>query len=53
MRSISKHFEPYIVERGRLLIEDKELAKKPVLMVDKLMEFKDEIDNIVQYSFNG
>jgi len=41
------------VERGRLLIEDKELAKKPVLMVDKLMEFKDEIDNIVKYSFNG
>lgn len=53
MKNIAQHFEPYIVERGKLLIEDSNLSKKPVQMVDKLMEFKDEIDNIVNHSFEG
>jgi len=53
MKWITQHFEPYIVERGKLLIGDVNLSKKPVQMVDKLMDFKDEIDLIVNQSFAG
>lgn len=53
MKYITQHFEPYIIERGKLLIEDVNLSKKPVQMVDKLMDFKDEIDQIVNHSFEG
>ena len=48
---ISKIFDPYIRNRGKLLYENKELSKDPRKFIPELINLKKEMDNLVKYCF--
>ena len=39
--------QSYIVEKGKVIVSDPEYVKNPVVFTKKLLEFKKEIDNLV------
>lgn len=42
---------PYIEERGKKIVEDEALLKDPIEFTKKLLELKQEMDNMVENSF--
>lgn len=44
---------PYIVERGNKIVEDETLLKDPIAFTTKLLEFKAEMDRMVETSFSN
>jgi hypothetical protein len=44
---------PYIETRGRKIVEDKELEKDPIEFTKKLLDLKQEMDNMVENSFQN
>ena len=41
----------YIKRRGKKIVMDEENIKDPHLFIEKLLDFKAEIDKLVKYSF--
>ena len=50
---IIEKMKPYILERGKSIVELEENVKDPKLLSQRLLDFKDEIDTIVNVSFCG
>lgn len=50
---IIEKMKPYILERGKSIVELEENVKDPKLLSQRLLDFKDEIDTIVNVSFRG
>ena len=50
---IYEKMKPYIENRGRTVVSDKEVLKDPILFINKLLELKKEMDAMVQYAFNN
>ena len=48
---ISKIFDPYIRDRGKVLYENKELAKDPKKFIPELISLKKEMDTLVEKCF--
>lgn len=44
---------PYILERGQKIVMEESNVKDPHLFTEKLLEFKLEIDELVNYSFTN
>lgn len=42
---------PYILERGQKIVMEENNVKDPHLFTEKLLEFKAEIDELVNFSF--
>jgi len=51
--AIIKRMEPYIVERGELIVKDEENLKEPIVFTTKLLALKKEMDDLVDYSFSN
>ena len=49
---ISK-MNPYILDRGQKIVMDESNVKDPYQFTEKLLEFKAEIDKLVEYSFSN
>ncbi len=45
--------EPYIEKRGEVIVKDENLQKDPVEFTKKLLDLKQEMDNMVQKSFQN
>ena len=50
---IIRKMNPYIVERGNKIVEDETLLKDPIAFTNKLLEFKAEMDRMVETSFSN
>ena len=48
---IITHMNQYIKRRGKKIVMDEENIKDPHLFIEKLLDFKAEIDQLVKYSF--
>jgi len=48
---VIKIMSPYVIARGEKVVLDETNVKDPHLFVEKLLEFKAEIDELVSYSF--
>ena len=48
---IINHMNQYIKRRGKKIVMDEENIKDPHLFIEKLLDFKAEIDKLVKYSF--
>lgn len=44
---------PYIIERGKKIVLDEENIKDPYQFTTKLLQFKDEMDEMINYSFTN
>ena len=44
---------PYILDRGQKIVMEENNVKDPHLFTEKLLEFKAEIDELVNYSFTN
>ena len=51
LQEISKIFDPYIRNRGKVLYENKELSKDPKKFIPELINLKKEMDNLVKNCF--
>ena len=49
---IIQKMNPYILERGKKIVEDENLIKSPIDFTQGLLDFKKEIDNMVKESFS-
>ena len=45
--------KPYIENRGKTIVDDKEVLKDPILFITKLIELKKEMDTLVEEAFNN
>lgn len=45
------HMQTYIIEKGKSIVMDPEYIKNPVIFTQKLLDFKKEIDTLVDSSF--
>jgi len=45
--------EPYIIAEGEKIVLNAELQKKPLELVQKLLDFKDEMDELIEGSFSN
>ena len=50
---VIQKMNPYIMERGRRLVNDENLVKNPIEFTQKLLDFKFEIDEMVCQSFSN
>jgi hypothetical protein len=50
---ITRQMKPYIEERGTMLISDKELQKDPIEFITHLLALKQEMDLMLEISFNN
>ena len=50
---IIQKMNPYIMERGKKIVNDETLVKNPIEFTQKLLEFKAEIDKMVTESFSN
>lgn len=50
---IIQKMNPYILERGQKIVMEESNVKDPHLFTEKLLEFKLEIDELVNYSFTN
>ena len=48
---IIQKMNPYILDRGQKIVMDENNVKDPHLFTEKLLEFKAEIDELVNHSF--
>ena len=48
---IIQKMNPYILDRGQKIVMDENNVKDPHLFTEKLLEFKAEIDELVNFSF--
>jgi hypothetical protein len=53
LKHIIQKMNPYIETRGRKIVEDKELEKDPIEFTKKLLDLKQEMDNMVENSFQN
>ena len=51
LTSILDKLQEYIESKGKLIVADPELVKNPIAFTRKLLEFKGEMDEIVERSF--
>lgn len=51
LKYIIQKMQPYIESRGEKIVQDENLQKDPVLFTKKLLDFKAEIDVMVEKSF--
>ena len=45
--------KPYIMERGKLIVQNEELIKDPLKFTQQLLEFKAEMNEMVSSSFKN
>lgn len=50
--SIIRCLNDYIQEFGKKIVEDQTLCQDPCALTQKLLEFKNEIDELISYAFN-
>ena len=50
---IIQKMNPYILDRGQKIVMDEGNVKDPHLFTEKLLEFKAEIDELVNFSFSN
>ena len=50
---IIQKMNPYILDRGQKIVMEENNVKDPHLFTEKLLEFKAEIDELVNYSFTN
>ena len=53
LNEISKIFDPYIRNRGKVLYDNKELSKDPKKFIPELINLKKEMDNLVKNCFEN
>jgi len=53
LKYIISKMQPYIEGRGEKIVQDENLQKDPVAFTKKLLEFKAEIDVMVEKSFQN
>ena len=53
LKFILNEMEPYIQDRGRVIVKDEELLKQPVEFTKKLLELKKEMDDMVETAFKN
>lgn len=52
-RLVIQKMNPYIMERGNKIVQDEALVKSPIEFTQKLLEFKAEIDEMVNEGFSN
>jgi hypothetical protein len=50
---IIKKMEPFIIEEGAKIVNNADLQKKPLELVQKLLALKDEMDELIEGSFSN
>lgn len=50
---IIQKMTPYILDRGSKIVMDENNVKDPHMFTEKLLDFKREIDELVEYSFSN
>lgn len=50
---IIQKMNPYILERGRKIVKDENLQKQPIEFTRMLLAFKQEMDDLLAYSFQN
>ena len=53
LKYVIDKMSPYIIERGKLIVTDQALLKDPINFTLKLLEFKQEMDDLVDVSFQN
>jgi len=53
LKFILDEMQPYIQDRGRIIVKDEELLKQPVEFTKKLLELKKEMDEMVETAFKN
>ena len=51
LKLIIKIMCPYIEERGEAIVQDETNLKDPIMYTQKLLDFKQEMDNMIDLSF--
>lgn len=51
LKHIIEIMDPYIMQEGRKITKNQETQKDPLLFTQKLLDLKDEVDNIIATSF--
>lgn len=53
LKYVIQKMAPYIDERGTRIVTDEALLKDPIEFTTKLLEFKKEMDDMVEFSFKN
>jgi len=51
LQLILQRMDPYIKERGHQIVKDEEILKDPIQFTQKLLDLKQEMDHMVEFSF--
>lgn len=53
MKYIINKMNPYIMEEGRKILKNEDNLSSPIKFTEKLLKFKDEIDDLIAKSFSN
>ena len=53
LKYMIQKMDPFIMQEGHKIIKNQELCKEPIKFTQKLLELKEEIDQIISQAFNN